>query len=82
VNIEQDLLGYITKQLARPDTKLEVETNLVGVVDSTAVMELVVYIADHYGFDVEIDAITPDNFGSVRKLADYIRKNSDKVKGG
>ena len=81
MNIEQDLLGYITKQLARPDAKLEADTNLVGVVDSTAVMELVVYIADHYGFDVEIDAITPDNFGSVKKLADYIRKNTPKAKG-
>jgi acyl carrier protein len=81
VSIEQELIGYISKQLARPDTKIEPETNLVGVVDSTAVMELVVYIADHYGFDVEIDAITPDNFGSVQRLADYIRKHSPKAKG-
>ncbi len=82
MNIEQELLAYITKQLARPDSKIEPETSLVGVIDSTAVMELVVYIADHYGFDVEIDAITPDNFGSVRKLADYVKKHSPKAKGG
>lgn len=81
MNIEQELLAYISKQLARPDTKLDAETNLVGVIDSTAVMELVVYIADHFGFDVEIDAITPDNFGSVRKLAEYVKKHSPKAKG-
>ena len=38
-------------------------------------MELVVWIEGQYGFDVEIDDITPDNFGSVKALTAYIEKN-------
>ena len=79
MDIEQDLLAFIKKQLARPDFDLEPDTNLVGVVDSTGVIEVVVYITDHYGFEVEIDAITPENFGTVRKLTEYIRKNAQQT---
>ncbi len=79
MNIEQDLIEYIKSELARPGLELQSDTNLVGIVDSTGVIELVVFIADHYGFDVEIDAITPENFGSVRKLAHYIEKNTNNV---
>ena len=74
MSIEQDLLTYIKKELAPNSPDLDVETNLAGVVDSTAVMEVVVWIEGKYGFDVEIDDIVPDNFGSVAKLAAYIEK--------
>jgi acyl carrier protein len=75
MSIEQDLKDYIAKSLARSGVTLEDDTNLAEAVDSTAMMELVVWIADHYGFDVEIDDITPDHFGTIRRLSDYIRKH-------
>jgi acyl carrier protein len=79
VNIEQDLIQFIKDELTRSGAQLEPDTNLVGIVDSTGVIELVVFIADRYGLDVEIDAITPENFGSVRRLAQYIKQNTDKA---
>lgn len=72
---EQNILTYITKELAPGKSDIEPETSLQGVIDSTAVMELVVWIEGEYGFDVEIDDITPDNFGSVKALTAYIEKN-------
>ncbi|MCC7385311.1 MAG: acyl carrier protein [Deltaproteobacteria bacterium] len=72
MSIERDLLEYIGKQLARAGVVIEAETNLATAIDSTAMMELVVWIGDHYGFEVEIDDITPDHFGSVKKLTEYI----------
>ena len=41
-------------------------------------MELVVWISDNYGFDVEIDDITPEHFGSIKSLSTYIRKHQKK----
>jgi acyl carrier protein len=38
-------------------------------------MELVVWIEGECGFDVEIDDITPDNFGSITKIVAYIERN-------
>lgn len=75
MSTEQDLLSYITKELAPGNSDIDAEASLAGVVDSTAVMELVVWIEGKYGFDVEIDDITPDNFGTVKALSAYIEKN-------
>lgn len=72
--ISDELLTYIKTELAANSPDMDAETNLGGVVDSTAVMEIVVWIEGKYGFDVEIDDIVPDNFGSVAKLAAYIEK--------
>ena len=73
-----ELLHYIKTELAGGNAELDLETSLAGVIDSTAAMEIVVWIEGKYGFDVEIDDITPDNFGSVAKLVAYIdsRKGS------
>ena len=68
-------MEYITKELAPGNPDIDAEASLAGVVDSTAVMELVVWIEGKYGFDVEIDDITPDNFGSVKALTSYIDKH-------
>lgn len=73
MNIEQDLITKITNELARSGSTIEVETSLAGLVDSTAMMELVVWIGETYGIEVEIDEITPENFGSVKLLSGYIR---------
>ena len=75
MSIEQALLEYINKELVPGDTDLDAESSLAGVIDSTAVMELVVWIEGMYGFDVEIDDITPVNFGSIKGLTAYIEKN-------
>lgn len=75
MTIEQELLTYITKELAPGNPDIDAEASLAGVVDSTAVMELVVWIEGKYGFDVEIDDITQENFGSVKALTAYIEKN-------
>lgn len=78
MSVEQELINYIAHELAGPETELGPDTNLVDVIDSTAVTELVVWIEGKYGFDVEIDDITPERFGSVTRLAAYINENTHK----
>lgn len=75
MTIQQDLHSYITTELAPGNSELDAEASLSGIVDSTAVMELVVWIEGQFGFDVEIDEITPENFGSIKALAAYIEAN-------
>jgi acyl carrier protein len=75
VSTENELLDYIKKELAPGNPEIDTETNLASVVDSTAVMEVVVWIEGKYGFDVEIDDITPENFGTVKALSAYIERN-------
>lgn len=76
MNIEETVLKYVGSELAG-GKQVEIDTNLVGVVDSTAIMELVVWIESTFGFGVEIDAITPENFGSCRLISDFVKKNTN-----
>ena len=43
-------------------------------------LELVIWMENTFGVSVELDQITPQDFGSVRSLADLIRKNGGELK--
>jgi acyl carrier protein len=77
--IEAALIQYISTQLASSTPQgLTPQSDLTEIVDSTAVMELVVWMEDNYGFQVELDDITPDQFGTVERLAAFIEKQRTK----
>jgi acyl carrier protein len=44
-----------------------------GIVDSTSILELVLFTEKTYDVSVDDSEITPDNFDSVKKLADFVR---------
>ena len=48
-----------------------------GVVDSQGVMELVMFVEETFGVDVDDMDIVPDNFDSVSQLAAYIRRKTE-----
>jgi acyl carrier protein len=71
--------SHIETELASGrNIRLELDTDLTGIVDSTGVLELAVWIENTFGFAVEIEEITAEDFGSVRALASWIRKSVDK----
>ena len=43
-----------------------------GIVDSTGVLELVMFVEETYNVTVEDEEIVPENFDSVGQLAAYI----------
>ena len=45
-----------------------------GIIDSIGVMELVTFIGNAFKVTVPPEDILPDNFDSVQKLADYVRR--------
>jgi acyl carrier protein len=47
-----------------------------GVVDSTGVLELVMFVEDTFGVAVADEEIVPDNFDSVNNLALYIQNKT------
>jgi acyl carrier protein len=80
--LEQAVLTHIMTEFVSDSTHdVQPETSLEGVIDSTAIMELVVWVEGTFGFTVELDDITPDNFGSVRQLAQWIARNTDGTGG-
>jgi acyl carrier protein len=47
-----------------------------GIVDSTGVLELVLFVEETFGIEVDDEDIVPDNFDSVNNLAAYIAQNA------
>ena len=52
-----------------------------GIVDSMGIMELVMFVDETFGINVEDEELVPDNFDSVSKLAAYIRHKSPALVG-
>ena len=66
---ENFLFGEDPNRLAGDDSLVE-----NGVIDSTGVMELVTFVGNTFKVSVPPEDILPDNFDSVQKLADYIKR--------
>ena len=43
-----------------------------GVVDSTGVLELVMFIEQHFDIAVTTDELVPENFESIGRLAQFV----------
>jgi acyl carrier protein len=58
------------KKLGNDDSFLE-----NGVIDSTGVVELVMFVEETFGFEVADEDIVPEHFDSVERLARYVQLN-------
>ena len=45
-----------------------------GIIDSTGVMEIILFIEENFGFRVNDDEIMPANLDSVNNLTDFIQR--------
>jgi acyl carrier protein len=45
-----------------------------GIIDSTAVLELVAFLEENYAITVEDDELTPDNLDSIKSVSTYLRR--------
>ena len=72
--IQTSLIEFIITRFT-PEVRIEPTTDLVAnsIIGSIGVMELAVFIQEEFGVDPDLEDIGHENFGSVEKLADYIR---------
>jgi acyl carrier protein len=66
--LENFLFTDDNEQLQDNDSFLE-----EGIVDSTGVLELVMFVEETFGIEVKDEEIVPENFDSVEQLARYVR---------
>jgi len=57
--------------LANDDSLLE-----KGIIDSTGVLELVEWLEDDFGLEIDDDELIPENLDSVNNLAAFISSKS------
>ena len=83
MTIKEQLKDYIARNLLFSDNgfKYDDDDSFLeeGIVDSIGVLELVAFVDESFGVEVEDHEVTPDNFDSVNKLTAYVQRkqNSD-----
>jgi acyl carrier protein len=65
--LDRFLFGDTAVALSNDDSLLE-----RGIIDSTGVLEIVMFIGERYRIEVQDDELIPDNLESIKKIADFI----------
>jgi acyl carrier protein len=71
--IDNFLFGDKSAALNDNDSLLE-----RGIIDSTGVLELVHFLEDKYGIQVEDDELMPANLDSINNLAQFVARKTAK----
>jgi acyl carrier protein len=76
-NLETEIRKFITENMlfSADGFNYDDDASLLeaGIVDSIGVMELVTFVDKTYKITVPPEDISPDNFDSINRLANYIR---------
>jgi acyl carrier protein len=79
MTIQEQIRSYIAANMLFSDNGYPYDDSTSfleeGIVDSTGVLELILFVEETFGIKVPDQDITPDNFDSVARLADYIQAN-------
>ncbi len=71
---------YISENflMGQSDINLEDETSFLelGLLDSTGVIELVSFLEEEFGIQVEDDEITPENLDTLNKISSYVERKT------
>jgi acyl carrier protein len=81
LNVEQRIREFILKNYLFTDdqSKLANEDSFLehNVLDSTGVLEVIMFLGEAFEIRVEDDEMIPENLDSVRRLVDFVhRKHS------
>jgi acyl carrier protein len=78
MNPENQIREYIADNFLFSDNGYQLSDDISfleeAIVDSTGVLELVLFVEETFGVTVEDDEILPENFDSVGQLAAYVRR--------
>lgn len=81
MDIKVQIREYVAHNLLFSDNGFEYDDDdsflQEGIVDSVGVLDLVLFVEETFGVKVDDQEVTPDNFDSVNKLANYIHSKTD-----
>jgi len=75
-DIEQEIRAFVTQNFLMGSSEaLNDDVPLLGnVIDSTGVIELIVFVQERFVISVEDEEVMTDNFGSVKNVVAFIEK--------
>jgi acyl carrier protein len=73
----------ITNFLFGDASSLQDDTSFLvsGVIDSTGILELIMFLEQTYGIKIEPEEMVPENFDSVNKVVQFLGRKQEKAAG-
>jgi acyl carrier protein len=74
MELANTVIEYIGTQLMQGRHEIGMDTNLFcdGYLDSTAMLELILWIGDTFNITVQNEDLTPENFGTPRNIVEFV----------
>jgi acyl carrier protein len=75
MTVQERVRGYVLESFYVSDpAELTEETSLIdsGIVDSTGMVEVILFLEAEYGFHVEDDETVPENLETITRIAAYV----------
>lgn len=78
MSIADEVKRYIRTQLATDVPDIDLDRNLwtEGYLDSTAILELILWLEGTYNITIENEELTPENFATIRNIEEFVRRSS------
>jgi methoxymalonate biosynthesis acyl carrier protein len=76
MQIANEIRDYIRTQLATDVPDIGLDSNLWtdGYLDSTAILELVLWLESTFEVTVENEDLTPENFATIRNIEEFVQR--------
>ncbi|HUX90601.1 MAG TPA: acyl carrier protein [Gallionellaceae bacterium] len=77
IYIKDQVRAFMTSNFYVADpSMLEGRTSLLdrGIIDSTGVLEVILFIEDTFGIEVKDNEMLPDNLDSIEQIANFIAR--------
>ena len=77
--VEHEVRTFIVDNfLFGQQTSLSDDASLVeqGIIDSTGILELVRFLEERFGFEIEDEELVPENLDCIRRLGQFVRKKT------
>ena len=75
--LQQQIREFVTTNFYVPDPKsLDDSTSLLdhGIIDSTGVLEVIMFIESTFGVTVEDSEMLPENLDSIERIAAFVAR--------
>jgi len=80
MSTETQIRSFILENFLYTDDEAKLKNTdsflVEGIVDSTGILELLMFVEETFGVTVEDEEVLPENFDSVAQLACYVGKKT------
>ena len=77
-DVKQEIVKFIEENfvMGRKNITLDPEKSLIesGIMDSTGVLELVMFLEERYNIKIEDEELVPENLDTINNLVAFLQK--------